>query len=568
MYPWLRDCLPKVAFDSWGRYCWVGEYTERPDWALHSGNHVRYSRLALTKFIQEVDEFTAAGPNGEKKTDDEKEAWFAKKKENNRVLVEKLQGIETYVEADKQHKAVRARLLKADRIAFFRARALLMDPPLSPEALDMLPKYRAAIEINKPPSERSWQELLPKILADRAKAEGRLLADAKTVEDSETLRKLIDEYRIAEENRMHNTTPEQVFVLALADKVIAELGASLAAGKVAYVDFVPLVFRNLYEAYDNKHDTGKPGSYDGRPYRLLLDDARMVYNQRIMPIINSWFNPARIKEARELKCPGCKRKDSHRLHSFENLMHHIYSTHRSGIGSLSYFNTPPETLPPRTGIAWFRLEWPRNLPILASHHEVTGEWDPNEVSEYKHVPILPPRILSHAAFTGRCVSNDDDPPRGEFLKNVVHAATLLVEAPLADNFKTQIVFKYALDKYRKAHPASNDPRTDVPVEILTDLPTVLIRAGVRGLFEGFHCRSCSMDERRPRRNNKFVEKSQTLGDLIKHYTAVHKVSKWSEYMFKFSSDEELWEALTSPGMETSLQIFDKVFPETKQQGLL
>ena len=556
----LAECLPKVAFDSWGRYCWVGEYSTRPSWAQHSGNHVRYSRLALTNFVREVDAFTAPGPNGETKTMEEKEAWFEEKKEANRVLVESLQQIEAYIEREKQKKSVQAKAIKAERIAFFKARAALMDPPLSAEALDILPKYHAAIEIPKLPTERSWQELLPKLQADRAKAEGKLSANAKISADSEASEQLRAEYITTGENREHNTTPEQVFVLNLADKVITAVGGLVEAGTVAHVDFVTLVFRRIYEAYyDQTHDTGKPGNYNGRPYRLLLDDARMVYNQKILPYVNNWYNPVKIRAAKELKCPGCKRKDSHRLHTFENLMVHIHDMHSTRVGSLSYFDTPPKTLPPRhKGVAWFRLEWPRNLPILASHHEVIGDWNPNDDSDYIHMPRVQPRVLSHGAFDGRCVPNDDDPPRQDFLENIIHAARLLVEAPFPEKFKSQIVFKYALDKYRKFRPGS-----DVPVDFMTNLPTALIRAGIRGLFEGFHCLNCTMDDRRPRRNNKFVDKNQTLGDLIKHYQAVHDSPNWSDYLLKFPSDKELWEALTKPGAEKAYQVFVNLFPETK-----
>lgn len=556
-YPMLPECLVRVTFDSWGRYCWVGENSSRPSWSQHSGNHVRYSRLALTDFIRDVDEFTASGPNGETKTDEEKEAWFEERKMANSAVVEQLQLIEVYMEHEKQSKSVQAKAIKAARIAYFKSRAALMVPPLLVEALDMLPKYRAAIEINKFPTERSWHELLPKLEADRAKAEERLLANARMIEDTKASDKLSMEYASTEENRLQNTTLEQVFVLALADKVVGELGARVEAGVVAHVDFVPLVFRNIYEAYDKTHDTGKPGNYEGRPYRLLMDDARMVNNQIIMPFVNNWENPAKIRAAKELKCPGCKRKDSHRLHSFENLMRHIYDTHRSRVGSLSYFDTPLKTLPPRhSGLAWYRLEWPRNLPILASHHEVTGEWDPNDHSEYIYMPRVQPRVLSHGAFDGRCVSNDDNPPHQDFLENIIHAATLLVEAPFPDKFKTQIVYKYALDRYNKFYLGS-----DVPTEVMADLPTTLIRAGIRGLFEGFHCLACSMDDHRPRRYNKFAEKNQTLGDLIKHYLATHEPSKWSEDMIKFTSDKELWNALTKPGAEKAYQVFVNLFPE-------
>lgn len=551
-YSSFRDCIPKVTFDSWNRYSWVGEPSQKPDWAQNAGTHIRYSCFALMLFIRDVDEFIAVGSDGKVKTKEEKEAWVDNRVKENRVLVEKLQQIEAYVEIEKRKKKTQAGVTKDARKDFFKEKALKLDPPLSGEALEMLPKYKASIEIPKPPTERSWQELLPKIQEARVKAEKRIRIKEKTAENSDAQK---IKYTKLTKDREKNTTAEQRFVLDLAEKIISKVDGSVEAGSVAHVDFVPLVFRMIFEEYDGIHDTGKPGNYEGRPYRLVLDDARMIYEYLIAPAIDRWNDHAKIKAAKSLKCPGCKRKDSHRLHEFEGLIMHISDRHTEEVGNLSYFLPQHSITSDTSGIPWCTLKWPRNLPILASHREVVREWDPDDNSDYIHAPGVIPRNLSRDAFEGRCVVDGEDPPRGDFIKNVIHAASLLNGTPLATKFQTQIVFKYALDRHNNSM---------IPVQVLKDLPTALIRAGIRGLFEGFHCQACRANDAREKRHNKFADKKQSLGELMKHFLATHEHSSWSSSMFDLPSADELWEALMNPEAEQAFQTFENLFPETQQ----
>lgn len=563
-YPWLPDCIPKVTFDSWNRYCWVGDPSQKPSWALNAGTHIRYSCSAMTLFTRDVDKLLAVGSKTEAaKTKDEKEAWVDERVKANRVLVENLQLIEAYAENEKKRKREQGGVIKAARKAFFKERALKLNPPLTGDALEMLPKYKASIEISKMPSERSWQELLPKIQEARAQAEKMIQKKKAIVENPDAQDLKYEQYKMMLEDRKQHTTTEQRFVLDLAEKEINEVHALVEAGSVAHVDFVPFVFRKIFEAYDSTHDTGKPGAYKGRPYCLVLDDARMVYTCLVSKIMDRWEDHAKIRAAKHLKCPGCKRKDSHRLHEFESLIKHIGVKHSEEVGALSYFRHRPLTGKIDIGIPWCRLRWPRNLPILASHREVVGEWDPEDDSEYIHVPSVVPRSLSHSAFEGRSVENGEDPPREDFIKNVLHAASLLDGIQLPTKYKTQIAFKYALDRHNST-PSNAGAESVVPVQDLKDLPTALIRAGIRGLFEGFRCLACRRDETREKRNNKFADKKQSLGELVKHFLDNHEHSSWSSSMFDLPSAEELWDALVTPGMEQAEQTFVSMFPETEE----
>ena len=526
----------------------------KPDWAKHTGNHARFSRWALKRCIEEFDDYLAVGPNKEQKTEAEVDAWVEQKKASNAVVEAALLDIEDYESKAKDQKSIASKKTKADRVAFFRERALALTPPLSEEALNMLPKYLASIEIPKPPTERAWRELLPKLLKDRAKAEMILSDEAKVDGNAAFCNQLVRSYEATQEKRRGNATPEQKSILRLADEVIAALSGAIEAREVAHIDFVPLAFRKVFEAYNLRYDTSKP-DYGGTRYYLLLADAKMVYTEKLLPFILRWGDVAKTIQAKELKCPGCKRRDCHRLFSFEKLMDHIATDHTKDIGSLSYFRVPVKTLPSFTMTAYCRLKWPRNLPILASHQQVISEWDPEDDSEYVHAPVELPRNLSHNAFEGRCVQQFGGPPPGDLLKDIVYAGSLLVGAPIGDKFKTLIAFKFALERHSKS---GEEP--DVPVEVLRELPTALIQAGIRGLFEDFHCQTCSNDEARERRHKRYVEKNQSLGDLVKHYVACHDHSLWTTRMFDLPSAEELWETLTNPGMEKALQVFTELFP--------
>lgn len=562
-YSCFRDCIPKVTFDSWNRYLWVGDPSQKPGWAQNAGTYIRYSRLALTRFIRDYDEFVTVTPDGKVKTEEEKKAWVDNRKQANGVQVEKLRLIEAYVETEKKGKKGRSGSTKAAREAFYKERALKMNPPLSGDALTKLKKYKAAIEIPKMPTERSWQELLPKLEEDRAKAEERIVTEFRIAANPDDNKRKKAEYQGMLENRKQHTTPEQRFVLNFAEKIINEVKKLVDAGSMAVVDFVPLIFRRIFEEYNSIHDTGKPGNYEGRPYRLVLDDARMIYDSLIAKAIDSWEDPAKAKAAKHLKCPGCKRKDSHRLHEFESLIIHIGSKHTTEVGTLDYFLPQPLTTPDRGSIPWCILEWPRNLPILASHREVVGEWNPDDHSDYVHAPSVVSRRLWDNAFTNRSVANGEYPPRGDFIKNVVHAASLLHLMPILDKFKTQIALKYALDRYNNSHKISGAHHI-VPVQALKDLPTALFREGIRGLFEGFSCRACRANNAREKRHNKFADKRQSLGELIKHYLDVHENSSWSSSLFDLPSGEELMEALTTPRAKQAYETFAKLFPETGQ----
>lgn len=506
----------------------------------------------MTNLIRDFDNFMIGGPNEKERTEEEKEAWVKEKAENNRLLMESIQAMEAYVEHERRRKALEVQAIKAQRIEFFKERAAKLNPPLSIEALNLLPKYLLAIEIQKLPSERSWRELRPKLEADRAKAEERLRIEAEEKKNHLPRQGLqaSNEYSEKVLRRKDFKTPEQLFILELAEKVIAELGEMVASGTLAHVDFIPFVFRRVYDAYQQVPAECKPVDIDGKPYRLLMDDARMIHKEKIIHFITRW-DSSKCKAAIQLKCPGCKRREGCRRHSFEDLIYHILS-HTTRVGSLSYFRPQPHT---PSSIAWCDLEWPINLPILATHRVVSGEWDPNDGSDPIQAPNVPPNIVRNA-FEGRCVVTGNEPPRCDFVKNLVHAANLLQGTNLPGKFMTQVAFKYAVDRH-----IGTGSEAFVPIKVLHDLPVALLRANVRGIFERFRCHKCVNMDGRDRCGKRFATNAHSLGELTTHYLEAHEHSSWTRNMFYFPPAEDLWEELMKPGMEQAYKVFDSLFPE-------
>lgn len=506
----------------------------------------------MTNLIRDFDNFMIGGPNEKERTEEEKQAWVKEKAENNRLLMDSIQAMEAYVEHERRRKSLEVQAIKARRIEFFKERAAKLNPPMSVEALNLLPKYLLAVEIQKLPSERSWRELRPKLEADRAKAEERLRIEAEEKKNHLPRQGLEapSEYSEKVLRRKDFKTPEQLFILELAEKVIAELGEMVASGTLAHVDFIPFVFRRVYDAYQQVPAECKPVDIDGKPYRLLMDDARMIHKEKIINFITRW-DSSKCKAAIQLKCPGCRRKEGCRRHSFEDLIYHIL-THTTQVGSLSYFRPQPHT---PSSIAWCDLEWPINLPILATHRVVSGEWDPKDGSDPIQAPRVPPNIVRNA-FEGRCVVTGNEPPRCDFVKNLVHAASLLQGTNLAGEFMTQVAFKYAVDRH-----IGTGSEAFVPIKVLHELPVALLRANVRGLFERFRCHKCVNMDGRDRCGKRFGTNAHSLGELTTHYLEAHEHSSWTGNMFSFPPAEDLWEELMKPGMEQAYKVFDTLFPE-------
>lgn len=560
-HPKIFECIPHAVFDSFHTFETSGTYPIPPLWSRNSQAHViGYELSAITTKIAEIEEFLRAEPGETQKTDEEIEAWYNPQIEANKSLMIQIQAVEDWDNTCRLRRLDDTKAQKNKRADYYQEQAKTMIPPLELEALVLMQSYKRAIAISKPPSERSWQILRPKLEEERTAAE-KIVQQRREQENLiEHRQQCIDAYRTLAERRAKNDTIEQLAVLAVADAVIESLMATNVFNEIADVDIIHLILRQVHKRFYAAEDAPGP-EFIAKGYRLLLADAKMVYECRIEPIINSWNNEARSKAAKLLKCPGCIRKDVQLRYTLDQLFCHIGKKHAPEIGDFHQLYISHAELPGSVPFPWCRLEWPKNLPMLAEHHKATGKWDPEDSSEYQEALRSKEVVSSHAAYIGRSVSREGGPAFPQFVENVIYAGSLLQPTPLDAKFRTHIAFTFALERYLLANNGE-----DPPFEVLTALQMALVRDSQYDLFEHFRCHSCCQQSN-PAKNNKFVNKGQPFGELIEHYRACHSHGQWTTHMLKFPSHEELWSALSKPDMHAALQVFGQLFPIKEEANL-
>lgn len=553
LHPRIFDCIPHAVFDSFHHFETSGTYIIPPLWVRNSQAHiVGYELSAITAKIAEIEEFSRVKPGETPKTDEEIESWYSPQIDANNQLMLHIQDVECWDNTCRLQRFDETKAHKNTRAEYYQEQAKSMVPPLEVEALILIPSYKRAIIIPRPPGERSWQILQPKLQEERAAAE-QVVQQRKDQENLiEHRQQCIDNYRVLVERRARNDTLEQLAVLAVADTVMESLKATNVFNEISDVDFVHIILRQVYKRYYAEHSTNN--------YHLLLADAKMVYECKIEPIISGWMDEARSKAARLLKCPGCIRKDVQLRYTFDQLFCHIGKKHAPEISDFYQLHIPSEELPGSVPFPWCRLDWPKNLPMLAEHHKANGKWDPEDDSEYQKAPQSKKATSSHAAFSGRSVSWEGGPPFEEFVENVIYAGSLLRPTPLNAKFRTHIAFTFALDRHLLANAEA--PK----FEIVATLQLALVRGGHYDLFEHFRCHTCCQ-QTNPAKNNKFFNRGQPFGELIEHYRACHSHSQWTTHFLKFASHEELWSALSEPEMRASLQVFERLFPMKEEANL-
>ncbi|KAI9704157.1 MAG: hypothetical protein M1836_007018 [Candelina mexicana] len=543
-YPKLLDCIPYAVVDSYRHYESAGYYTRTWNRAGHGRQEV-YQNTAVTYMMGEIDAFFK-----KERSEEEQETWFAERITLKLDLMERIQNIEDWVELPKRDKRTEGQRLKAERVAFFEEKAMSLTPPLTPEMLHLIPAYGRAIDIAKPPSERSWKALLPKLEADRAAAASMVSTRNLGDDDAnDRLRKSrIDLYY----ERRHNDSIQQVQLLQLADEV---LGDFLDDNSIDDQDFALLVLREVWSRHYESDIIPDLNA------RLLLDDAIMVFKKKICPAIDQWDDTVRSKKAKLFKCPGCTRTDVNAKYDFEDLIAHL-SKHSRKLGDFITFRKPgPEVMDQVLGGIGLVVEWTRNLPVLATHQTATGKWDPHDETPYQSAQ--PPSTEDKPAirlFDNRYTVGTQHIPRDRFAANAMYAAREFQGTGLHAKYKTLLGLKYALFQWYKQPQteASREP----PREQLDEINIRLMKDGEYDLFHGFRCPNCV--DASLSRLRKFAEKDQSFSDLLAHFKATHSNENWVTAFMALPSEEELWEKLNEEGQEDALEVFQKIFPIRKR----
>lgn len=517
---------------------------DAPAWAnIHHNAHVRYSRSSLSVLIKDTEALASLTP-------EEQDQWWQDRVEKADKLLESIKKIENHQEHEKINKSEVSKSIREERGRYFRDNALTLTTPVSQQSLEMMPKYHATVAIPKTPGATSWKRFVSKLEPHLEEAKMFVELEAECILNPEIGIQKIQEYNATKEKRESGNLPTQIVIKATASRVLAGFEALIENGLVADSDILPMLLRRIYEAFNPKAVMQYSDSEHCSP--LLMDDARMVVSEMIGPFLSGLNKTGAMKM---LKCPGCKRKDTKKLWEFEPLMRHIYAKHTSLVGCFKYFRVPKAFLPDHTTFPWLCINWPNNLPILAKHHNATGEWNHENVAEYQQEQPVMPQFFSHGAFDGRSVSHGQGYPPEAFLKNVLFVCNALNDDTLDAQFKTQMALKFALEKYKV-----NYPNDHVSSQVLNNLQPALARDDLRKVFENLCCLACCETPDRSKRNNKFAQRPQSLASLKEHYMGIHEDSLWAVKMFKLPNEGELWEALTAVGNEKAFSLFERLFP--------
>jgi hypothetical protein len=532
-YPDLLDCIPHGIIDSWGNYESAGFYERK--WARRGHGRQRlYLNSLIPKTLVELERFMECQPSEE-----ELEKWYESKKDQTEEAMRAIQKIEDWVANYSRERIQDARQFKGKRAEYYQRSASALDPPVASNMLERMACYKRAISIPRPPTERSWRALLPKIHQELAETQAQ-------EENAESERLRYQAYLLKMQRRLNGDTPEQKLVEELADEAIEELKSK---SSVADQDFGILALRTIRSKYYVINRELRPDGENGK-YRLLLADAKWAWHEKICPAIANLENCS--SEAKLLKCPGCVGTRSRRLRNFERHFLHLREKHASN--HEDFKSLRKIGLPEICTFHWCEVEWPINLPMLAAHQESTGHWDPDDISPYNPVSTS----LLSSLFEGRMASTDG-PPSEDVISNIVYAARMFVDTSLDWKYVTLIAIYYAVVKYGQGAGDGQIP----PFRELADLAVVLAKEGLHEVLKNVHCGMCYASTRA---STKRAERVYSAAELILHF-GCHPTDVWLNRLTPLPPTEQLKAALNGVGKEQALEVFNHLLPVNLSETL-
>lgn len=496
-------------YDSWNHYQWAGTYDQPPTWTGTYGAQTQcYSRFDIKRWNDRYNEFMESRPSAE-----EIDTWFATQRKNNEAYMEQLQKIESWVMEDVKKRESERLEVRALRSEFFKEKAAQLQPPFPEEVLELCPSYEKSAAISKLPSEKSWHILRDKVLREREKAEIELAKRKREQYHQHYRVYLAEQYDHTRTNRRTMKTKEQCLVLELADQVIHNI--LVDPDGIADSDIVNIILRRVYDAYQKVPDEKKPSIRPGK-YRLIMDDARLVYRKRIVPLLRCFTGEARRNDAKRLCCPysACEGKDNNFL-DFEHLMDHIGRIHPR-VKNLEYLAMSFHMINNREEANWFCLEWPRNLPMRPEHQPAKAEWDLDADDAYNSTsnagtPLLEAfaEAVESEPLYKQCVGGDPA------MDTILQAAFLVGKLKLDAQYKTNVALEFI--RSRRLRAKASDL-------MLPDTERLLADAQFNGLFKPHHCVRCR--NRSAYSYHSFS--THSFIDLLKHYYKEHVTKNLDE----------------------------------------
>lgn len=382
------------------------------------------------------------------------DAWKEEKRAKARAFMTQCRRIEDFqrVIADSQprHRETRAE--------YFIAQAANLTPPLDKDVMGKMMAFKMSLDSNHEPTPRSWGDLKKKLLPHRAAAE-RLLEleqqNERYCRDRHASPAILN-YRLLYNVKTSSSQPlpEQVLVTNLGQQQLNRWQDR----KVADADLVLLVLKGVYEAYQRLPVTDRPRGTNTDlsqgVYRLTLDDARTVIRRVIKPEVQGWNNNVRARRALdEFKCVGCVRKDCSTRYDFDEIFEHIHEKHATYVTEGEDFHKLYRAFDSALRVdniyfPWYSVEWPKNLPIAASHHKVSKDrkWLADAEVPYITAAVSDPT----PAFLNRKAFNHLGNLPGDFQGNLTYAAAKLRPTRLNSLCQMRLALQYALDRYAVA----------------------------------------------------------------------------------------------------------------------
>lgn len=243
---------------------------------------------------------------------------------------------------------------RAARRQEIERRCLELDPPIIPKLLSHMQSFQAALQISFPFTDKDWDVLKPRLLAQREGAETReadfaeQLKVIQTTAVQSTLEMLLmrDPNELAENEWEQVQAPVRELLAKYAEEYINEKwedGSHVDQDNVLH--FAPDVLLNIrvkyYETLNQPNPTGGP-SHSRIP--LSLESMKWLYDNKVKNIAESY-------QKELFQCNTCD--SSSRFYGFEGIIQHYAAKHTT---ALSLGNI----------VVNWRTEWPDVPPFNPS----------------------------------------------------------------------------------------------------------------------------------------------------------------------------------------------------------
>lgn len=511
----LLNCIPRAMSFSSGRPPATRVIRWNP---LFSAGHDNYwLKSDVQTIVAELQRMTAADiPNTEIRK------HFGARAEENDKFVVWARGVEDWIHTwNTEHETRRER---SDHLMVDQA--ALLTPPMEEVALYRCASFKAALARSRVVTLEDWNSTWrARILAERVEAE-------RLVEVERDENRVMPGTLMTVAQRQYagwtRQWPFGVDLRALLEVAGRVLGSIEILEQTHEEDIVLRALHMIHEA-----STTRPGVM-GEGGSLYLSHLRYVLVEMVMPFVEGRFGGSLDLVSRRFHCAGCS-KSPPTFRTVEGVIEHIGTAHAISGHVLSHFRQPHGA---EETFAWHSVPWPKNLPVLAVHRPSRMGWKMGTAPVWKD---LAANTTGHEerfeslAFH-RAVANASAAP-ADMVGNALYAARELARLPLEPEFKTQIVWQYALDNYitiadlvhRDDYEGPSSDRTTIPrvppIDSLLQICDAMDANAFSDLFGRFLCGACTQALEPHDHHMKWATRKTTVRALISHFRQFHAANE-------------------------------------------